>query len=391
VYRFFARGVWSTVFADNGTPLRALTADDAVREAHRFAPEHAATLRYGGRLTEPDQWTLERPALLPVHRVALGDAGDSHIYISERTGEVVMKTTSRERRWAYAGAVVHWLYFTPLRRNSALWTRTIIWASIAGSVLCLLGLTWGVYTARQSPYAGWMRWHHYAGLVFGLTSFTWVFSGLLSMDPWNWHPGTEPTTAQRDRMSGGPLRLGAVSLDSLRARHAKQIEVVQFLGEPRLIVDEHTAGELDRDRLISAVQASLPGVAVEDAKWLDRYDAYYYDRRGELPLPVVRVRFLDDSRTWLYADPRRGALVRREVRLSRVNRWLYHGLHSLDLPGFYTARPLWDAVVIVLSLGGLLSSVTILVPVWKRLRRHAQRLYSLIHTLEVSADATWRS
>ena len=121
----------------------------------------------------------------------------------------------------------------------------------------------------------------------------------------------------------------------------------------------------------------MPGVAVEDAAWLNRYDAYYYDRRGELPLPVVRVRFLDGARTWLYADSRRGTLVRREVRLSRVNRWLYHGFHSLDFPGFYTARPLWDAVVIALSLGGLMSAVTILVPVWRRLRRHAQRLYSL--------------
>lgn len=343
-------------------------------------------------MSVPDQWTLESPALLPLHRVALGDARGSHIYISEQTGDIVMKTTSRERRWAYAGAVLHWLYFTPLRRNGVLWAQTIIGASIAGSVLCLLGLTWGVYTARRSPYAGWMRWHHYAGVVFGVTSFTWVFSGLLSMDPWNWHPGTEPTAAQRDRVSGGPLRLGNVSMNTLRAaRHAKEIEVVQFLGEPRLMIDERAGGELDRSLVIDAVQASMPGVAVADAVWLDRYDFYYDDRRGELPLPVVRVRFLDDSRTWLYADPRRGALVHREVRISRVNRWLYHGFHSLDFPGFYTARPLWDAVVIALSLGGLLSGVTILVPVWRRLRRHSQRLYSLIHTREVSSDATSRS
>jgi hypothetical protein len=59
-----------------------------------------------------------------------------------------------------------------------------------------------------------------------------------------------------------------------------------------------------------------------------------------------------------------------------VNRWLYHGLHSLDFPFLYHRRPLWDVVVILLSLGGIASVATSLTPAWRRLRRHAQRLYS---------------
>ena len=80
--------------------------------------------------------------------------------------------------------------------------------------------------------------------------------------------------------------------------------------------------------------------------------------------------------TWLYIDPRRGAILRKEERLSRVNRWLYHGLHSLDFPWLYDRRPLWDVLVIILSLGGIASAVTAAVPAWRRLRRHAQRLYT---------------
>ena len=57
-----------------------------------------------------------------------------------------------------------------------------------------------------------------------------------------------------------------------------------------------------------------------------------------------------------------------------MNRWLYHGLHSLDFPLLYYRRPLWDIVMIVLSLGGLGSAVTAVVPAWRRLRRHVQRL-----------------
>jgi hypothetical protein len=53
-----------------------------------------------------------------------------------------------------------------------------------------------------------------------------------------------------------------------------------------------------------------------------------------------------------------------------VNRWLYHGLHSLDFPFLYNRRPLWDIVVMVLSLGGLALSTTTMVPAWRRLRRH---------------------
>ena len=40
----------------------------------------------------------------------------------------------------------------------------------------------------------------------------------------------------------------------------------------------------------------------------------------------------------------------------------------------YYERPLWDLVVIVLSIGGAVVSATTLVPTWRRLRRHAGKL-----------------
>ena len=66
----------------------------------------------------------------------------------------------------------------------------------------------------------------------------------------------------------------------------------------------------------------------------------------------------DPQQTWLYFDPKRGTIARKEERLTRLNRWLYHGLHSLDFPFLYYRRPLWDIVVIVLSLGGIVLSAT---------------------------------
>src|SRR5262249_42242651 len=182
-----------------------------------------------------------------------------------------------------------------------------------------------------------MRWHHYAGLIAGVTTVTWVFSGLLSMDPWDWHPSTAPTRPQRDAVSGGPLRPGPLTADRIRRAlgtmtAARDVEVVQFRGEPFLAASgalvslagpASTAIPRFPDAAMEdAARAAMPGVAVDDVTRLDAYDDYYYDRTGDLPLPVVRVRFADPPRTWLYLDPARGVIVRKEERLTRINRWL---------------------------------------------------------------------
>jgi hypothetical protein len=113
----------------------------------------------------------------------------------------------------------------------------------------------------------------------------------------------------------------------------------------------------------------MPGVPIDGMSWLDRYDAYYYDRNGRLSLPVLRVRYRDPQQTWLYFDPRHAVIARKEERLTRLNRWLYHGLHSLDFPFLYYRRPLWDVVVIGLSIGGIVLSATTLTASWRRVRR----------------------
>ncbi len=132
----------------------------------------------------------------------------------------------------------------------------------------------------------------------------------------------------------------------------------------------------ENDVFEGLAEAAMPGVPIVDATWLRSYDDYYYDRDDRRVLPVLRVRYGDAVATWLYFDPFRGAIARKEERLTRLNRWLYHGLHSLDFRFLYAKRPLWDVVVILLSLGGILVSVTSLRQGWRRLRRHARRVLS---------------
>jgi hypothetical protein len=399
VYRLAGAEGSATVYADDGSDLEPVSAAQAIAEARTFDPERSATIQYDGYLETPDQWTLEVGRSLPLHRIALGDPADTRLYLSEASGEIVMKTTAVERRWAYPGAILHWLYMTPLRRHGPAWAQLVIWASLAGTVMALTGLVWGVWRfspqrsyrlkrqRARSPYAGWMHWHHYAGLIAGATTVTWVFSGLLSMDPWDWHPSTSPTRAQREALTGGVMRLNGVSVPALREalsalKSAREAELVQFRGHLFLadahhlvsLADTRRVASVDRDAIVEAAKSAGGAAPIRDIAWLDRYDAYYYDRAGELPLPVARVRYDDPQQTWLYVDAVRGTPLRKEERLTRLNRWLYHGLHSLDFPFLYYRRPLWDLVVIALSAGGLALAVTTIVPALRRFRRHLRRL-----------------
>ena len=111
---------------------------------------------------------------------------------------------------------------------------------------------------------------------------------------------------------------------------------------------------------------------------------YYLDRRGERPLPVIYARMNDAVNTRYYIDPKTARVVGNYSDRGWINRWLYHGLHSLDFPWLYKYRPLWDIVVILLMLGGTALCVTSIVMTWRgtgtqaggprsRAAQHAQR------------------
>jgi PepSY-associated TM region len=428
VYRFGGGRVQTIVFADTATFFEGMGKDDAVNVARRYAPHHSGPIRYDQYVTEPDQWTLQAQALMPMHRFALDDAASTYLYVSEVTGDVVLRTTRRERFWGYLGPVFHWVYFTPLRRNGPVWSEFIIWSSLIGCVMCVSGLVWGLWrfspvsrfrlrrVQSHTPYAGWMKWHHYAGLLFGVVTLTWTYSGLLSMGPFNWFSSPPMSREQQEASTGGSLRVELLTLESMRAAVAalgssfalKELDTMQFRGEPFWVasrapsVEEAdmwmNAGLLPRaprprleQRYVSAVRpdrgaftqfdagtmtdiarAAMPNVPVRDALWLQNYDGYYYDPRGSRPLPVLRIRYADEHRTWLYLDPARGGIVQRSVSVSRLRRWLYQGFHSFDFPFLYFRRPLWDIVVIVLSIGGTALSITTLLPAFRRLRRQAR-------------------
>ena len=77
---------------------------------------------------------------------------------------------------------------------------------------------------------------------------------------------------------------------------------------------------------------AMDGATPADVAWLTDGDAYYYQRGRGSRAPVLRTKFDDEHDIWFYLDAADGSLVQTEVRGSRVERWLYQGLHSLDAP-----------------------------------------------------------
>ena len=128
------------------------------------------------------------------------------------------------------------------------------------------------------------------------------------------------------------------------------------------------------ETLLSSLQRAIPDAGVLATDMLHTYDAYYYSREQRSPLPVLRVKLDDPDKTWLYIDPYVAQVVGRVNRANRVERWLYAGLHTFDFPFLYNRRPLWDAVIIVICLGGALLSGIGVVLGFKRIVRGVDRM-----------------
>jgi hypothetical protein len=173
----------------------------------------------------------------------------------------------------------------------------------------------------------------------------------------------------------------------LKGREVKEIEFMRMQDEPyyvvrtvpeRLIVDARSmkfrSEAFSKESLEQRIAAVTPNTAIVESEMLTDYDAYYYSRNREAPLPVLRVKFGDPDHTWLYIDPQMSRIVTGLARINRIERWIYTGFHDLDFSFWFYRRPLWDIGVIVLSLGGLTSSLIGLCVGFKRMFRGIKRI-----------------
>jgi hypothetical protein len=140
--------------------------------------------------------------------------------------------------------------------------------------------------------------------------------------------------------------------------------------DPLRIVTNLNAAELEQ-KTRSAISKLLLDSELVKLDKITEYDNYYYTTHNRyMPLPVFRARFSDAESTWYYIDATTSEILARSTQTDRVKRWLYNGLHSLDFRFLLANRPLWDIIVIFLSITGVIFSLTSLVIAWRRLRKN---------------------
>jgi hypothetical protein len=398
VYRFGAGRDQLIVYADTGEEQVEVSTLMVRRIAAAWTgqPSQQAVVE---RLEAVDQWTVQQNLrnLRPLWKFSWPNG--EQVYVSQATGEVIQYTTTGSRLGAWVGAIPHWFYFTPLRKNGPTWSRVVIWSSGIGTFAAILGLMVAAWmyspskryryegTPTSIPYRGQKRWHMVLGLIFGIATATWAFSGMLSMDPFPTDRGGPPRGnverpdipgALRGRLQSAPFagKHPREALAALADLKIKELELTTFAGEPVYIatiargdtrivpVAGDPLGEFDRQRIVDVVTAAAPPGMVE-TRLLTQYDRYYLDRLRELPLPVILAQLHDDEQTRYYIDPKTARVVGGYSSRNWVGRWLYNGLHSFNFPWLYNYRPAWDIVVIAFMLGGTALSVTSLVLAWR--------------------------
>jgi hypothetical protein len=375
-----------------------------IADAQAIALDAAARLvgpagLVAGETIDEDQWTVGRFRRdRPLHRFTFSDPERSTIYVSSSNGQIVLRTTETQRFWNWLGAIPHWFYLKALRGDGALWSETVIWTSVLGTFLTVLGLYLGIAQFRRgkdgklSPYRGLFYWHHLAGLVFGLFTLTFVVSGLISMNPWGFLEGGGGA-GEIGRLEGAPPRWGEVRA-SLAALQARAVNAVSFITAPLAgqlfwlaTAEDGTVTRFDaagnpaplpEPELAEAARRIVGANGISAQGLLGEEDAYYYSHHDPAALPVYRIIANDAESTRYYLDPTSGGLLSRAGANARWHRWLFSGLHSLDFAAWLRARPGWDIIMVILLLGGLAGSATGVYLAIRRIRSDVVVLFRLV-------------
>ncbi|WP_213804694.1 PepSY domain-containing protein [Granulicella sp. dw_53] len=401
-YHFRSGQKMTVIFADRAEVFHGLNETEAKQIAANWLNQSIALIHLEEKQVREDQWTVPQK-YRPLRPLWKFEGADGQVvYVSDVTGEVVQHTDRVSRWGSYFGAIPHWVYFTKLRKDAAEWRLVVIWLSGAGTLMTLLGLAGGIWLYSPSkryrfqtgpssvPFAGQKRWHLILGFLFGVTTFTWVLSGMFSMTPIRWTPETVETQVNRSlnahadeaslqEFSQHPPQWALASLGSTLP--TRELELTKIAGKysyyaegssnqtALLDLDSSQARSVDPESIIAVVNRAIAPLAVIESHIVISYDTYYVDRHNLKPLPALYIRLNDPNQCFFYIDLRNGRVAQSYGRAALWNRWLYHGLHSFDLPWLYRTRPVWDILVISLMLGGIALSVTGCIIAVRRLNR----------------------
>ncbi|MDQ8699162.1 PepSY domain-containing protein [Hyphomicrobium sp. LHD-15] len=392
VYRIVAAGGPATISAVTGLPVSQVDAEQARRHVSAVFPNAAPRLL---ETLDYDQWTVTRrfDPHRPLYKFVLDDGLGTTVYVSSKTGEIVQNATGNERFWNWLGAVPHWIYFSPIRKDQQLWRQSVMWLSGPLIIGAITGLWIGILRlrvrrpykgGRGTPYRGWMKWHHVGGLIGGVFLTTWIASGWLSVNPFSLFARTQFSDVQRVAYAGWSeghvYGVMPAAIAEAGRRVPTEVSFVWVGGQARMIVRNDASvlladpksGEpapIADDMLVKAARQAFPSASVVAGERLTEEEIYWYSHHHKRPLPVVKVVFDDPDASWLFLDPATGAIAGLSDSDARTYRWLFNFLHDYDLPILLRNQPARDILVWLLSIAGLVVSVSGVVIGWRTLVR----------------------
>lgn len=404
VYQFWSEngGHYVTaalVDARSGAVLSPIPPEMAISAARQLVGPQVEVLEVD-LLQRGDHYMMERGYAheYPAYRVRFNDPRSTAVYVGVRGGIPFGTVTLRTRVTTWLGTVPHWLYFQWLLQDrEPLWVAVNIALPSIAVLLALTGILLGLSQLfprrrrgdwRPSPYRGVSKWHHLAGILFGLLVLAWTFSGVLQMVG----ASNQARAGHADRVRGGPVKWPGIQLSEMDAlvrlrrwvgdaAKPVAIDLVQFRGRPGYDVHLSDGREFWVDAQSGEMRAELSKVDARDAgqqvmgdvipirniDHLTAYDTYYYARPGrEMHLPAWRITFADEDGSVLYLDSINGTPVGFVNRSTRRSRWLRDALHSLDYPALNNRPLLWHLIVVPLLLAGSVSAFS---GVWLMVRR----------------------
>ena len=389
VWRINAAGKRSTISAVDGTRAGGFAEWRAHQVAQAYAPGSHLTFI---RLLERDQWTVAGGynRARPMYLFDLHDGKGGRLYVSKPLGELVLATSGRERFWNWLGSVPHWLYPTVVRQFPEAWRQVVMWFSGVAAISAFTGVWVGILRMRIrnrrhhpiSPYCGWMKWHHWAGLIGGVFVITWIVTGWWSVNPFRWFDTPSPPQAGLARYAGQAQAIMPADLAALAkaAPDARQVRFYWLQGRPLAAVDGNakvldpaTGGPATlTDAQLFAAAGQIVDAPIASAVRQTTDDNYWYTHHEKHLLPVLRVAYNDAQRSWIYLDPTTGEVLDISNASSRAYRWVFAGVHQLDFRFLDHHRPAWDLTMWLLLLGGTITSISGIVIGWRRLKRQVE-------------------
>lgn len=341
-------------------------------------------------LHERQQWILydRYEKSLPILRYCFDNPEKTEVFISRKNGDVLQFTTRSQRIWAWLGAIPHKFYFKGIRTDTERWKTFITIGGLICLIASLSGMYIGIYylsinkrnrKSFTSPFKKRMwRYHHIAGLLFGIFLIGWSISGSLStqrIPKWLVGYDGDYTVSATKFWGKKPLKLKDYKLDyrevlktypdvkQISWQHFGNTPAYQIVsGDQEIYVDASQSDKviplyIPKEEIETAVKKYFGETSGYRISMMDEYDEYYLSTKGQYPLPVWKIEIDDSDGSRLYVSPSDGYI--KYLNQNRmVKKWLFSAAHYLDIKYFTLHKTLRYTCLWILAAGCVFVIVT---------------------------------